>query len=226
MISQLRELFKLKNLLSTMAIPLFAFLILGYAQRNIYDWMQLKNTGYQRAIEIGVYLVILILLYIVFLPVIWIRPPLKLKIHKEGSALARPETSAVFSLASRDQDAIITIILEFTSSRWTRFFVSRMDPRKLGVQLSWKPPGLLSCSSTRASNAPYCNIRNDGVVLYPFEKMDLYSPNQIEYSFRFALGTTQVKQSSTLRPRHLNSSSRCLFGLDCDTDFLFEIKEQ
>jgi hypothetical protein len=49
--------------------------------------------------------------------------------------------------------------------------------------------------------------------------------NFLKYSFRFALGTTEVVQRINLRPRHLNWKSRLLFGLSRDTEFLFEIKD-
>ena len=225
MILQLRELFRARQLISRFVIPLLAYFLLGYAQSYVYDWTRIQNVGFQKAIEIIAFFVILILLYLFFSPLLWIRPSLKIKIYREGSSRKRPETSAVLSLASREQVADVSVLLEFSPSAWTRVLISILDRGNLGIGFSWKPDGLLSCSVNRPGDVPYCVITDDGVRLLPFQRMDLREPNDLEYSFRFALGTTQVVQRTLLRPRYLDWRSRILFGLTCETAFLFEIKE-
>lgn len=226
MISQLREFFKLKNLLSNSLIPLLAFLILGYIQRNIYDWTQLRNRGYERAIEIGGYLLVYVTLSALTAPFRWIRPQLKVTLYKDGSSKAKPETSEVFDLADRERIADVIIELEFTPSMLTRKCMERMNKGELGIRLTWSPRNLLSCSSRREGDKGFSEILDNALHLYPFDRMDLEEEsNFLEYSFRFALGTTEVVQRVNLRPRHLNWKSRLLFGLNSDTEFLFEIKD-
>jgi hypothetical protein len=223
MVSQLKEFFRLKNLLGNSLIPLLAFLILGYIQRNVYDWTQLKNRGYERGIEIGGYLFIYILLYILVTPILWIRPKLKVQIYKEGTSKTQPVTSEVFDLSYRGRSTDVTIALEFEPSLWTRKWMERMNKKDLGINFFWSPPNALSCTNRYTGDEHFIRILANGIQLFPFEKMDLFGPNVISYPLRFALGTTEVLQQIQLRPRHLNWKSQLLFGLNYDAEFLFEI---
>jgi len=227
MISQLKEFFKLKNLLGSSIIPLLAFLTLGYIQRNVYDWTQLKNRGYERGIEIGGFLLVYFILYVLAIPFLWIRPQLTAKLYKEGSAQAQPETSQVFDLSDRQRIADVTIELEFTPTFLIRKCIERMNKKELGIKLTWLPRNLFACNSRLKGDKDFCEIRDNGILLFPFEKIDIDNPKGsfIKYSFRFALGTTEVVQQTTLCPKHLNWKSRLLFGLSSSSEFLFEIKD-
>lgn len=227
MVSQLKEFFKLKNLLGSSLIPLLAFLVLGYVQRNIYDWTQLRNRGYERGIEIAGYLLVYVFLYVIAFPLFWLRPQLTAKLYKEGSSQAQPETSQVFDLSDRQRIADITMELEFAPSFWTRKCIERMDKKSLGIKLTWNPRNLFACSNRYRGDEEFCNITENGILLFPFEKMNLEDSNSnfVKYSFRFALGTTEVVQQTMLRANHLNWKSRFLFGLNSKTEFLFDIKD-
>ncbi|PYS91251.1 MAG: hypothetical protein DMF64_12535 [Acidobacteria bacterium] len=223
---KLREIFKLKSLLGSSIVPLLAFLLLGYIQRHVYDWSQLHNNGYERGIEIAGYLSVYVVLYMVSVPLFWLRPQLKAKIYKEGSAQAQPEISQVFDLAHRERVADVTVELEFTPNFIARNFIERLDKQAVGIKFQWNPSKLFSCSSRYEGDKEFSIILDNGVHLFPFEKMNLSdSESYVKYSFRFALGTTEVVQRTKLKAKHLNWKSRVLFGLHCETEFLFEIKD-
>ncbi|HEX3558849.1 MAG TPA: tetratricopeptide repeat protein [Pyrinomonadaceae bacterium] len=229
MISQLKEFFTLKNLLGNSIIPLLAFLTLGYIQRNVYDWTKLNNAGYERSIEIGGYLIINFLLYSVSRPLFWLRPQLKVKVYKEGSSQEQPETSHVFDFAHRKPGADINktmadinIELEFVPNFLIRRRVQKKRHQDLGIKLLWSPDNLFSCESRHAGDKIFSKVLDNGIYLFPFGKME-YS-NFSLYSFRFALGTTEVVERLKLKPRHLNWKSRLLFGLISETEFLFDVR--
>jgi hypothetical protein len=231
MLSQLKEFFKPQNLFGSVIIPLLAFLVLGYIQRHYQDWWsKVHNSGYERVVEIGGYLLIYILLYVMIAPIFWLRPQLKAKIYKEGSSQLQPETSQIFDLAHRELASVaVNIEFEFTSKYISRKLIQRMNrtsKEKVGVKLQWNPSKLFECRCRYPGDAGFCTILDNGVYLFPFAKMDLEdsAPNA-QYLFRFFLGTVEMRQRAKLKAKHLNWKSRLLFGLSCETEFLFEIKD-
>ena len=224
LMEQLKEFFKAKNLLGNSIIPLLAFLILGFAQRNFYDWTQLKNRGYERGIEIAGFLFVYFVLYALTVPFVWLRPPMKVKLYLERSSRSQPLTSQVFDLAKRNEFADVTIEVQFTPSWITRKWLEKAGMANYGIKLAWSPKNLFSCSSQLKGDGEFCKVNDNGIDLFPFGKMNLEDPNLLQYSFRFALGTTEVVQQTRLRPKHLNLKSRLLFRLSSETQFLFEIQ--
>jgi hypothetical protein len=232
MITQLKELFKLSSLFQKVVIPLLAYLFLGITQ-NAFNWPKPSNQALKNALDLGAYVVILILLYVMLSPILWLRPTLKVKVYKTKSSQVRPETSEVLYLSVRDRQADVTVALEFAPSWRTRLWKNRIIKKsglaglkRLGIRFSWQPPGLLSCTSARAGDTDYWNSTQDELALYPFGRMNFDDTDVfIEYSFRFALGATPGVQQARLRPKHLNGRSRILFGLSCNEEFLLDIKE-
>lgn len=225
MLTALRELFALRNLVGTILIPLTAFILIGLFQRHVYDWTHLNNRGYERAMEVGGYLAALIILYLLRSPIGWLHPRLKVKLYKEGSVQARPQTSEVLDLSKRERVFDLTIEIEFSHTFWTRRLLQRMKPEELGIAFPWKPSNLLSCASRYKGQPQFSRVQDNCIELLPFERLDTHSGNTISYSFRIALGTTEVVQQTRLKPRHLNLKSRLVFGLDCSNEFVIEIRD-
>ncbi len=232
MITQIKELFKLKSLFEKVVVPLLAYLFLG-ALQSLFDWMKPASEALKHAIELGAYLAILIVLYLVLSPILWLRPTLRVKVYKTKSSQARLETSEILYLNRRESQADVTVALEFAPSWCTRLWKKRIISKsgaaglkRLGIRFSWQPLGLLSCTSARPGDSQYSQATDDELALYPIGMMDFHQSNVIiEYSFRFALGATPAVQQARLRPRHLNRTSRILFGLSCDEEFILDIKD-
>lgn len=226
MISLIKEQFTAKNLFEKVLIPLAAYLVLGWVQNNIYNWDQLTNTSYKHAVEIGAYAAILLIMYVVLSPILWLRPPLKVKIYKAGSSSVRPQTSEVLYQQARDRQADVAIDIEFKASWWTRQLY-KLSGENVGIRFSLRPAGLLTCASNIAGDNAYSNFSSEQLSLRPFGKMNLEDPDPFsQYEFRFGLGTNQLLARVYLRPRHLNLRSRLIFGLRCDNPFLLDIQQR
>lgn len=233
MIAQLKDLLKLKSLFEKVVIPLLGYLVLGIVQSRVFDWTKLGNEGAKNAVEIGAYVLILVTLYVLLSPFVWLRPSLRVKIYKTNSSQVRPETSEVLYLNRRERQADVTVALEFSPSWWTKTWRRGIMKKhgaaglkRLGVKFSWQPTGLLSCTSMRADDNAFCEITPDGLTLFPIGRMNFDSDSVfIEYSFRFALGTTNVVQQAHLRPQHLNAQSLIRFGLSFNEEYLLDIRE-
>ena len=225
MVSFIKEQFSAKNLVEKVFVPLAAYLVLGWVQNNIYNWDQLTNSAYKHAIEIGAYVVILLMIYVVLFPFLWLRPPLKVKIYKAGSSRVRPQTSEVLYQQDRTRQADIAIDIELNPSWWTRMLY-QLGGENVGIRFSLRPANLLTCDSNIAGDKAYSTFSGEQLSLRPFGKMNLIDPEPFaQYEFRFGLGTNQLLTRIYLRPRHLNFRSRLLFGLRCDNPFLLDIQQ-
>lgn len=225
MITAIREQFTAKNLIEKVIIPLAAFLVLGWFQTHVYDWEQIGNSSYKHAVEIAAYIIILLVIYVVLSPLLWLRPPLKIKVYKAGSSRVRPQTSEVLYQQDRTRQADITMDIEFNPSWWTRKLYE-LAGDNVGIRFACKPPNLLTCGPNLAGDVAYSAFDGQQLLLRPFGKMNLEEPDPFaQYEFRFGLGTNQLLSRVPLRPRHLNFRSRLLFSLHFDNAFLFDIQQ-
>lgn len=227
MLSQLKKTIR-ESLLSSTLIPMLAFLLVGFLQDYLTDWIPLlkTNRGFQRVADLLAYVFVLLLLLLMFWPLGWLRPKMKVRLTKSGSSKRHPETSEVLNLASRENVADIDIEIEFSPTYWTRIWVNRIGKGELGFTLQWSPPKLFDVAANRQGDSQYSKVLDSEVQIFPLERINLYDPAPISYSFRFGTGVVEVVQDVRLRPRHLNLKSWLLFGLLSESDFHIDVTDE